>query len=600
MSSRDPVGVRDLPVSPLPRYHAGENFSIPPGAVGDYIVLVQASGALSEAELMRRYVQDVLDRNGVRVSAETVDKVLERYTAAGDSLDFDRTTADVQAPTYATQDGPTDKDRRIRGVLTGYAGLMDASFQNGVIAAVREIELPGSGALTPDDAQKLIDMVTGLKNGAMAVNNNALKESLDTLEGILKNRKDGNPIDGVAAGTAALKALAELGAASKLDEAAFDVVGKFAKGVGAPLDAVKFIDNTWKVINPNNGLSGAQRLEAATEAAENVLSIAEAFGTKTPLMVPILAIRMQAQATELGRQAISNLAERSLTDRLADGNTPPGVQDTRGSRERIDDQNARIRAFPTNTEENALGTCIRIIDTFKESSAQQRFMQYLKQRVEPDAVLDKLKDGLDPGIAPEKLKYLAEQMKGMAAGFMKAERDITQAAIVGDGAGKLLKDRAQPVDHLKNLPRSSEVVDLGKPVPEKIVVPEKPLPDFLKRPEPLGPEQLLKPLIQRQIESDPKLQSALSFDREGKLSGVLARYAAEAGFDPRQPIQVVAGTKGDLVFVTQKDEFGLSKRTQANPQDALTADLSPPRQTQSDLTASLPDPAQETKAARQV
>jgi hypothetical protein len=449
---------------------------------------------------------------------------------------------------------------------------MSEEFQRAVIDRAMEIEIPGYGQNDPASTQKLIDAIAGMKNGATAANNGPLKEALDTMENMLKNKQEGKPVDGVAAGMASLKFLAEIGAASKLDEAAFEVFGRFAKGVGVPMDVYKFGENMWKVVNPNNGLSAAQRVEAATEAAENVLSIGEAFGTKTPLMVPIMAIRMQAQATELGRQAISATAERNLTDRLVDGNTPPGVRDTRNSQERIDAINQRIDRMPINTEANAFGTCIRIMDTFKDIDTRSRFYQYLKQRIEPDSVLEALNNGKQPDLSPEKLQYLAERMKGMAAGFMKAERDITQAVVVGDGAGKLIKEYGHPGDHLKVPPKPSEIVDLNKPLPQKS---KEPLPDLLPKYEPVfDPEKGFKTDLQRQLQNRPDLQSALPADPEGRVVASLARAVADAGFRQDQPVQLVLSRDGERLIAYQGDaQLAMEKRADVDIQRALSQPL---------------------------
>jgi hypothetical protein len=569
--------------SNLPRRIAGEDFRPGDGTIRPYVVLVPSDTPMDEAALMKLYITDVLARNGVRVSPETIDTIIEMQREENGRFDFNADKKGIDAPKYRDMPGPTDGDLNIRGTITGHGALMSVDFQRSVIERAMEIEIPGYGQNDPASNQKLIDTIAGMKNGATAVNNGSLKEALDTMENILKAKQEGKPVDGMAAATASLKFLAEIGAASKLDENAFEVFGKFAKGVGVPMDVYKFGENMWKVVNPNNGLSTAQRIEAATEAAENVLSIGEAFGTRTPLMVPIMAIRMQAQATEMGRQAISATAERNLTDRLDDGNTPPGVRDTRSSQERIDAINQRINRMPTNTEANAFGTCIRIMDTFKDIDTRSRFYQYLKQRIEPDGVLEAINNGKQPDLPSEKLQYLAERMKGMAASFMKAERDITKAVVVGDGAGKLIKEYAHPADHLKTPPKSSEIVDLNKPLPQKS---REPLPDLLPKYEPVfDPEKGFKTDLQRQLQNRPDLQSALPADAEGRVVASLARAALDAGFRQNQPVQFVLSRDGERLIAYQGDaQLSTEKRVDIDIQRALTQPLENRTPTNSEAT----------------
>ena len=572
--TNDEPAPQKTPPETLPRYVAGENFKPGDGKVRPYVILVPSGGPVDEETLMRTYVQDVLNRNGVRGSAETLGKLVDIQREANGKFDFDATREGINAPVYGDHRGPTDNDLNLRGRIGGHTALMSEAFQSGVISNALSIEVPGYGAMTPEDSQKLIDTITGLKNGAAAMDNGPLKEALDTMENVLKNKQDGNPVDGMSAGFAALKFLAEAGKASGLDDKAFEVFGKFAKGVGVPMDIYKFGENTLKMANPNNGLSAAQRVEAATEAAENMLSIGEAFGTKTPLMVPIMAIRMQAMATELGVKAINATAERDLNDRLKDGSMPLGVRDERGSTTRIEDTERRIRGMPIN-ESNALGTCIRIIDTFKDSSTQDRFIKYLAQRIEPDSVVTALVNGKDPGLSPEKLQYLAERMKGMASGFMKAEKDITESIIVGDGAGRFIKEYGKASDHLKIMPKPGEIVDLAKPVPEKRNdSPSKLFPE----PKPFDPENILKPKIEKQITDNPALRRALPTDPDGELPDSLARAYAAAGLRTDQPVQVVLNNDRTQLIAFQGDGgSGMEKRAQVNVQQALNAPLTEPR-----------------------
>lgn len=555
----------------IPRHIAGEDFRPGDGTIRPYVVLVASDAPMDEAALMKLYIADVLARNGVRVSAETIDKLVAMQREENGRFDFDATKGGIDAPRYRDMPGPTDGDLNIRGTIAGHAGLMSEAFQRGIIENAMAIEIPGYGQKDPESTQKLIDAIAGMKNGAIAANKGPLKEALDTMENILKNKQEGKPVDGIAAGMASLKFLAEIGAASNLDEKAFEVFGKFAKGAGVPMDVYKFGENMWKVINPNNGLSAAQRIEAATEAAENMLSIGEAFGTKTPLMVPIVAIRMQAQATELGRQAISATAERNLTDRLVDGNTPPGVRDTRSSQERIDAINRNIRGMPVG-ENNALGTCIRIMDTFKDIDTRSRFYEYLKQRIEPDSVLEALNNGRKPDLPPEKIAFLARRMKEMASGFMNAERDITQAVVVGDGTGKVIKEFAHPRDHLKVPPKPSEIVDLDKPLPQKS---REPLPDLLPKYEPVfDPEKGFKTDLHRQLHNRPDLQSALPADPEGRVVASLARAALDAGFRPDQPVQFILSRDGERLIAYQGDaQLATEKRVDIDIQRALSQPL---------------------------
>jgi hypothetical protein len=569
MSTPDPVPDER---AKEPRYVAGENFRPGDGSIRPYVVLVPTDSPIDDATLMKMYITDVLARNGVRVSPETIDKLVQQQRGEDGSLDFNADKDGTNAARYRDLRGPTDGDLNVRGSITGYGGSMTVGFQQNIIERALAIEIPGYGTADPASSQQLIDAIAGMKNGATAANNGPLKEALDTMENILKSKQEGNPVNGMEAGMASLKFLAEIGKASGLDEKAFEVFSKFAKGVGVPMDIYKFGENTWKVINPNNGLTAGQRTVAATEAAENVLSIGEAFGTKTPLMVPIMSIRMMAETVDLAIKAINANAENNLNMRINDGNTALGVNDKRSSQERIDAIDRRIGGMPTNTHANALGTCVRIIDTFKDLDTHSRFYQYLKQRIEPDSVLQALNEGKDPGLSTEKLRYLAERMKGMTSGFMKAEQEITKGMILGDGAGKLVKEYSNPADHLKIPPKPSEIVDTNKPVPQKS---KEPLPDLLpKYDNPLDPGKWLKPDIERQMQTRPGLQGALPADPEGRIAASLTKAGVDAGFQPEKPVQVVLNRDGSQLIAFQGDpSSGNERRASIDIQRALTQPL---------------------------
>jgi hypothetical protein len=261
------------------------------------------------------------------------------------------------------------------------------------------------------------------------------------------------------------------------------------------------------------------------------------------------------QTTELARKAISGFAEQDAKQRLKVGHGQSAFAEGMDSQQWIDRQNREIRAMPV--EKNAESTVFRILNRFREGGTDDRFYEFLKQRIEPDHVLEPLKQGKNPGLTPEQMKALAVELKRLAGDFMKAERADAEKIGIPDGAGKIISTRDKPGGYLnEGLQPGERVVDLNKPQPRPKAEtdpgsPERsPLKDI---PSVLGAPKYRTPLdeIIERARENPKLQSVLENDSDGRVLTALAAAAQKAGL--REIDAVVLSTDRTKVIAMQGD-----------------------------------------------
>jgi hypothetical protein len=535
----------DRPASVLPRYFAGEGPSQERPI--SYVLLVPSDRDIDPASLMREAVTDVLRRNGYPCDPKTVETLVEAQRGKDGRFDFDRNTAGAQDATRDARGGPTDKDGMRGPSIHGYSIVLRQDFQEGVVAGAAK-QYSDDMANSPESRQKVIDVLSKLKDIAGATGNKDLEKTLDTLALTMKTQDNQSAIDGTKAGLSSLKAVMELAKKSGLDQEAADALGRMTAVFSLPVDSADFCKKIYGVYNgvdPNTGksLTQKQRSDMVLDVASTGFSIADGaakvsilFGaseTGAALTVGSLATgagaalawaKVMKDVVERGQAAINNMAALNFNERFppASGATP---QDTIASILR------RTEAMPTQGQ-NALSTVSRIIDNFDgdKGETRARFIAYLKKTVEPDSVIDKLaaKKYSDIDLTGPEMERLAKHVKRAVNSFMELEiADVKHCTLPKGGLTVLPEYAKKKGEYLDQpLPGGAKPTDVTKPEP----APHAPRP-------PTELEKILFPglhnkPLEKLFEGVPPgkgLSSGLSESERANVTAALGLSAAKNG-----------------------------------------------------------------------
>jgi hypothetical protein len=598
----------DRPASALPRYFAGEGPSQERPI--SYVLLVPSDRDIDSAALMREAVTDVLRRNGYPCDPKTVETLVEAQRGEDGKFDFDRNIAGSQDATRDVRGGPTDKDG-VRGPsIQGYSIVLRQDFQESVVAGAAK-QYVDELVNSPESRQKVIDVLSKLKDIAGATGNKDLEKTLDTLALTMKTQDNHSAIDGTKAGLSSLKAVMELAKKSGLDQEAADALGRMTSVFSLPADSADFCKKIYGVYNgvdPNTGksLTQKQRSDMVLDVASTGFSIVDsaakvsillgASETGAALTVGSLAtgagaavawVKVMKDVVERGQDAINNMATMNFNERFppAPGATP---QDTIASILR------RTEGMPTQGP-NALSTVARIIDNFDgdHGETRARFIAYLKKTVDPDSVIDKIaaKKYSDIELSGPEMERLAKHVKRAVNTFMELEiKDVKHCTLPEGGMRIFPKHAEKKGEYLDQpLPGNSRKTDVTKPEP----APHTPRPPS-ELEKILFPGLHNKPLEKLFEEARPGkgMSSGLSESERANVTAALGLSAAKSGLG--EVTAVMLSKDGSRLIAVQGDpntsysrQVSVDIREAAvQPAERSLAQLEPARQARETPTTS--------------
>ena len=529
----------------LPAFIVGENVPKTWSGTLEYIALIPSDVELSQREVMRRYVTDVLVRNGQPATANFVDKMvgdLER-----DGLDFDGTTQGNNTAALREWGGPTDKDGKPGPNISGYGATLTKSFQESVLSQSLELQGPSLGD-SPESTQRMLDLVTAMKLAAAGSGNGDAKEALEAIETMINAKKfaQENPgnseaikaLDGAAVGVATIKSVVEFLDRTGMDERAAELLGRMTSSFSLPVEVAKFGESAYKTytgVDPRTGkpLSESQRIDAGIDMLENGLGasisagkIAGIFGVTSaetvagavalPATILVVELKMMKAVHDERIKALNAIGEEQFSARFPLHDDSSSTKKNQ-SEARYNTIIRRAEEMPVG-EGNAHSTISRILDTFKNTETRERFVEFIKQRTNLDNAVDAINDGKHPQIGKAQMSELAAFMKQKVRPFMDAEIADQKVCVVGHGLG-ILKVMPAPGEYLKEgIKPGEKTLYVGTPlhtpqVPESntnnTLMPEK--------------QDLLKKIVD-QLDKVPAQQSFFS-DKEAHSPGAASTIA---------------------------------------------------------------------------
>lgn len=536
----------------LPAFIAGENVPKTWTGTWEYIVLIPSDVELSPQDVMRRYVTDVLVRNGQPATADFIEKMVGEL--ARDGFDFDASRSGNNAAALREWGGPTDKDGKPGPNITGYGATLTKDFQTAILS---QSLLQQGPALTdsPESTQRMLDLVTAMKLSAAGAGNGDAKAAFGVIEAMINAKKfaQENPnnseaikaLDGAAIGVGTIKTVVEFLNRTGMDDRAAELLGRMTSSFSLPVEAGKFAESLYKTYtgtDPRTGkpLTESQRIDAGIDTLENGLGasisagkIAGMFGAAgaetlagavaVPATIVVVQLKMMKAVHDERVKALNAIGEEKFSERFpmhGDSSSAKKPQ----SEERYGAIIRRVDGMPAG-EGNANSTVSRILDTFKNPQTRERFVEYIKQRTNLDGAVDAINDGKQPGIDKKQLSELADFMKLKVRPFMDLEIADQKSCVVGIGGG-ITKIMPDPGEYLKKgLAPGEKTLYVGTPLnsprnpdnkPDDNLLPEK--------------QDILKKILARP-DSSPDSQSGSSESEMRKMSA-LPTFAASAKDSP--------------------------------------------------------------------
>ena len=413
---------------PARRLYAGSGPTQP--APADYTVLVPTDDQWTRATLLRATVADALQRNGKVVDEDTLDATVEAAAAPGGPL------AGL-APAWKLHAGQPRADGRATPPFLGDAIDLPAATQQALLVQATGIaEKQRAAPPAPVDASLAELRTLAGSQGAADV-----LRTLGAIEAAIAAGQSasaqGQRIDAVAVRSLtefatrmgkereAARLLERYTAVRGIEDGARAVgrdVGRVFNGrdpvTRAPLDTNQRIDSAFSLLDNGFRLAGqvgttAQLLGIGGRFASTLIGIAPAGIAIVGFAAGIYGLVKKV------REAINEPQWEEFRARF------PGAEGME-PKQFLKAAMRQIAGMPTDGE-NGASTASRILELLGEQpETRARFLGFLKQKVEPDTLVDALAAGNFEGMTRQQAAELARATKGYAREFLELEIDDTK------------------------------------------------------------------------------------------------------------------------------------------------------------------------------
>lgn len=410
-----------------------------------YTVLLPADDEWSRDTVLRAVVADALQRNGLVVDEDTLEATIASFGSSASTLAGGALAG--TAPVWKLHPGETRNEGRMAPPFHGYALDMPAELQAALVDYARQWsarrdalpEAPVDGALA------------GLKGLARKEGQHGVFESLEAIQAAIETgsvaHRDGKPLDAVA-----MAAVLEFASRSGREREAAKILERYSAIKDVAQEARHLGENAGRVFNGRDPLTGKalntdQRVDSAFDLlnggfklAGNAGNVALMMGARNAglvgALVGVAPVGIAIVAFAAGAyQLIKHAREALLAPRWDEFRERFPFAVGMEPKQAINGVMRQIAGMPTDAG-NALSTATRILDGVGQNpETRERFLAFLKQKVDPDSLLEALASGkgLDR-LSPEQSLQLARVAKASAKEFFELElKDVKRYLRDHDG-----------------------------------------------------------------------------------------------------------------------------------------------------------------------
>ncbi|MBX9400717.1 hypothetical protein K4L06_05290 [Lysobacter sp. BMK333-48F3] len=433
------AGNRDQTTTAALRRYAGQGNA--QERVQDYTVLLPADDEWSRDSVLRAVVADALQRNGQVVDEDTLEATVAEVGGHGGAL--------AQAAlTWKLHPGETRADGRVSPPFHGYALDVPADLQQSVVGyAKRWSAQRDAEPQAPVDAP-----LHELRQLARSGGHGDVADTLDAIDGAIQAgtaaRASGKPID-----AAAMSALMEFANRTGRERQAAKILERYTAIKDVGHDVRDLGQNAGRVFNGRDPVSGRpldtdQRVDAAFDMLSGGFKLAGSVGNTAVLLgarnaglvgslIGIAPVGMAIVAFAAGAfELIKRAREALLAPRWDEFRERFPFAQGMEPKRAISAVMRQIEGMPTDAG-NALSTATRILDGMGENpQTRERFLSFLKQKVQPESLVDALASGQGlEKLSAQQQMLLAQAAKNSSKEFFDLElKDVKR--YLGDRDGQ--------------------------------------------------------------------------------------------------------------------------------------------------------------------
>ena len=416
--------------SALRRIYAGEGYpAAAPAETTPYVALVPSDDEMSREELLRVMVSDALQRNGKVVDEDTLDATV---ASAQEHFAPDAFVWKLQAG--ETRQGPHAPP------FHGYAVEIPAPLQQSLLSQAGEWSAQRDSAPPPP----LDASIAGLRSLALGENANDVARTLDAIEAAIRAGQaasaEGQPVDAVA-----LRSVLEFATRMGKEREAAKILERYTALKGVAEDAKLIGRDAERVFNGRDPVTGKplnsdQRVEAAFGLIGNGFKMVGDLGAAAQL----LGVGGSLARTLIGIApagiAIVGFAAGvyGLVKKIREAIKEPEWDEFRlrfpdaeglEPKQFLKAAMRQIEGMPVEGG-NGASTANRILELFGNNpDTRERYLAFLRGKVEPDTLVDALAAGRFEGMSAEQATLLGRASKGYAREFLSLEIDDTKRYI---------------------------------------------------------------------------------------------------------------------------------------------------------------------------
>ena len=548
-----------IPDTPSPataqrRLYAGQGAAQP--APADYTVLLPSDAQWPRERVLRAVVADALQRNGKTVDEDTLDATVDSV-AQGDG------PLAKQPVDWRLQPGESRAaGQQAAPPFHGYAVPLTAAQQREWVEYATDWSAKRDAAPpVPVDAS-----VAQLRAAAASHGASEVLRTLDAIDAAIKAGQaagsEGQPVDAVA-----MRAMLEFATRMGKERDAAKILERYTALKNVAKDAKEIGQDAARVINGRDPVTGKplntdQRVDAALGLLSNgfqvvgqVGQIALMFGAGNSGLVAGLIgvapagaaiVAFAAGVYQLVKHAREKILEPQWNEFRARFPDAEGME----PKHFVTSAMRQVAGMPVD-EGNAMSTSTRILALMGQNpETRERFLSFLKGKVEPDSMVDALASGKLEGLSKEQAMELARAAKGHSREFLELEIQDTKRFVKdrdGDRTrGTYLLEGQARSDAERNTDKVGGAVDEGLRIAGILTGSAQQV---------VGSFQDLLGTLKGDVKMDGK---PLDAQQQQKLAAATAAAAATGGLT--QVDSLVTSNDGSKLFAIQGDPQSEGRR----------------------------------------